>query len=55
MAVLEIARHYAMDFPVFSRGLCIRGTNKDGGGTINHPIQNRDIVGFTWRFVVGDQ
>ncbi|SDH25041.1 4-hydroxy-4-methyl-2-oxoglutarate aldolase [Alteribacillus persepolensis] len=28
----------ASEFPVFSRGLCIQGTTKHGGGTINEPI-----------------
>lgn len=44
-----------MNFPVFSRGLCIRGTNKNGGGTINHPIQIGDIVVSPGDLVVGDQ
>ena len=28
----------AMNFPVFSRGLCIHGTSNYGGGTLNEPI-----------------
>jgi len=28
----------AMNFPVFSRGLCILGTGKHGDGTLNQPI-----------------
>jgi 4-hydroxy-4-methyl-2-oxoglutarate aldolase len=45
----------AMDFPVFSRGICIRGTNKNGGGTINHPIQIGDVIISPGDLVVGDQ
>jgi 4-hydroxy-4-methyl-2-oxoglutarate aldolase len=44
-----------MNFPVFSRGLCIRGTNKYGGGTINHPIKIGDVVVEPGDLVVGDQ
>ena len=35
-----------IDFPVFARGLCIRGTGKDFGarGFINHPLLAGDVV-----------
>jgi 4-hydroxy-4-methyl-2-oxoglutarate aldolase len=39
----------AMGFPVFSRGLCIKGTTKYGGGTLNEPI----IIGG-WMINPGD-
>jgi 4-hydroxy-4-methyl-2-oxoglutarate aldolase len=43
-------------FPVFARGLCIRGTGKDFGATgwINHPITMGDIVVHPGDLVVGD-
>lgn len=44
-----------MNFPVFSRGLCIRGTNKNGGGTINHPIKIGDILVSAGDLIVGDR
>jgi 4-hydroxy-4-methyl-2-oxoglutarate aldolase len=39
----------AMGFPVFSRGLCIKGTGKHGDGTLNEPI----ILG-NWTINPGD-
>lgn len=43
-------------FPVFSRGLCIRGTGKDFGarGWINHPVLIGDIKVQPGDLVVGD-
>ena len=43
-------------FPVFSRGLCIRGTGKDLGarGWINHPVLIGDITVQPGDLVVGD-
>jgi len=43
-------------FPVFARGLCIRGTGKDFGATgwINHPVQIGDVVVNAGDLVVGD-
>jgi len=41
-------------FSVFARGLCIRGTSKNGGGTVNHPIKIADIVIHPGDLVVGD-
>ena len=45
-----------MGFPVFSRGLCIRGTGKDFGATgwINHPVMIGDITVQAGDLVVGD-
>lgn len=45
-----------MGFPVFSRGLCIRGTGKDFGaiGWINHPVMVGDITVHAGDLVVGD-
>ena len=45
----------AMNFPIFRRGLCIKGTGKHGDGTLNEPI----IIGY-WTinpgdFIVGDR
>nr|WP_235579363.1 4-carboxy-4-hydroxy-2-oxoadipate aldolase/oxaloacetate decarboxylase [Pseudorhodoferax sp. Leaf274] len=43
-------------FPVFARGLCIRGTGKDFGarGWINHPLLFDDLVVQPGDLVVGD-
>ena len=43
-------------FPVFARGLCIRGTGKDFGATgwINHPVTMGDVVVHPGDLVVGD-
>lgn len=43
-----------MGFPVFSRGLCIRGTAKKGGGTINHQIRIGEPVISPGDLIVGD-
>lgn len=45
-----------MGFPVFSRGLCIRGTGKDFGATgwINHPIMIGDVIVHAGDLIVGD-
>jgi 4-hydroxy-4-methyl-2-oxoglutarate aldolase len=43
-------------FPVFARGLCIRGTGKDFGarGWINHPVLFGDLTVEAGDLVVGD-
>jgi 4-hydroxy-4-methyl-2-oxoglutarate aldolase len=43
-------------FPVFSRGLCIRGTGKDLGarGWINHPVLIGDVTVRAGDLVLGD-
>ncbi len=43
-------------FPVFSRGLCIRGTGKDFGarGWINHPVLFDDLMVNAGDLIVGD-
>ena len=43
-------------FPVFARGLCIRGTTKDfdARGWINHPVRIGDVVVRAGDLVVGD-
>jgi 4-hydroxy-4-methyl-2-oxoglutarate aldolase len=43
-------------FPVFARGLCIRGTGKDAGATgwINAPVLIGDVVVSAGDLVVGD-
>ena len=45
-----------MGFPVFARGLCIRGTGKDFGATgwLNHPVWLGDVVVHAGDLVVGD-
>jgi len=44
-------------FPVFSRGLCIRGTGKDYGATgfVNHPLLVGDVQVCAGDLVVGDE
>lgn len=42
-------------FPVFSRGLSIRGTDKQGGGHINWPIVVGDITVNPGDLIVGDR
>jgi 4-hydroxy-4-methyl-2-oxoglutarate aldolase len=43
-------------FPVFARGLCIRGTGKDfaARGWINHPLMLDDLVVHAGDLIVGD-
>lgn len=43
-------------FPVFARGLCIRGTGKDYGaiGWLNHPVHFGDVTVHAGDLVVGD-
>jgi len=45
-----------MGFPVFARGLCIRGTGKDFGarGWINHPLLFDDVPVHAGDLIVGD-
>jgi 4-hydroxy-4-methyl-2-oxoglutarate aldolase len=45
-----------MGFPIFSRGLCIRGTGKDFGarGWINAPVRFADITVEAGDLIVGD-
>jgi 4-hydroxy-4-methyl-2-oxoglutarate aldolase len=45
----------AMGFPVFCRGLCIRGTTKHGTGAINQRISIGDIHIAPGDIVVGDR
>jgi 4-hydroxy-4-methyl-2-oxoglutarate aldolase len=45
----------AMGFPVFSRGICIRGTSNHGDGTLNEPIMIGDVLINPGDIVVGDR
>lgn len=45
----------AMGFPVFSRGLCIRGTSNHGDGTLNEPIIIGDVLINPGDIIVGDR
>jgi 4-hydroxy-4-methyl-2-oxoglutarate aldolase len=45
----------AMGFPVFSRGLCIKGTGNQGEGTLNEPIIMGEIIVNPGDFIVGDR
>ena len=44
----------AMNFPVFSRGLCIRGTTKHGGGVLAAPLAIGDVVISPGDMILGD-
>ena len=44
-----------LDFPVFSRGFCIKGTAKDPEGTLNEPITIGDCTINPGDIVVGDR
>jgi len=44
-----------LGFPVFSRGLCIRGTTKHGTGSLNQPISIGDIRIEPGDVIVGDR
>lgn len=45
----------AMDFPVFSRGLCIQGTSNHGDGFLNEPIIIGDVLINPGDLVIGDR
>ncbi len=45
----------AMGFPVFSRGLCIRGTSNHGDGTLNEPIIIGEVLINPGDIIVGDR
>ena len=45
----------AMGFPVFSRGLCIRGTSSLEGGTLNEPILIGEVLVHPGDIIVGDR
>jgi 4-hydroxy-4-methyl-2-oxoglutarate aldolase len=44
----------AMGFPTFSRGLCIKGTTKHGGGSLGRPVAIGSIVIEPGDIVLGD-
>lgn len=45
----------AIGFPVFSRGLCIRGTSNYGDGTLNEPILIGEVLINPGDIMVGDR
>ncbi|MCX6218427.1 4-carboxy-4-hydroxy-2-oxoadipate aldolase/oxaloacetate decarboxylase [Spirosoma sp.] len=45
----------AMGFPVFSRGLCIKGTSSIEGGRLNEPIVIGGVVIHPGDIIVGDR
>jgi 4-hydroxy-4-methyl-2-oxoglutarate aldolase len=45
----------AMGFPVFSRGLCIRGTSNHGDGTLNESIIIGDVLIQPGDIIIGDR
>jgi 4-hydroxy-4-methyl-2-oxoglutarate aldolase len=44
----------AMGFATFSRGLCIKGTTKHGGGALNRPLAVGSVVIVPGDIVLGD-
>ncbi|MCL4247916.1 MAG: 4-carboxy-4-hydroxy-2-oxoadipate aldolase/oxaloacetate decarboxylase [Anaerolineae bacterium] len=44
-----------LGFPVFCRGLCIRGTTKHGDGSLNCPITINEVTIAPGDFVLGDR
>ncbi len=44
-----------LGFPIFSRGLCIRGTTKFGKGTLNEPLFIGDVYIKSGDYIVGDR
>jgi 4-hydroxy-4-methyl-2-oxoglutarate aldolase len=44
----------AMGFPTFSRGLCIKGTTKHGGGSLSRPVAIGAVVIEPGDIVLGD-
>jgi 4-hydroxy-4-methyl-2-oxoglutarate aldolase len=54
--VRDVAALSRMDFPVFSRGVCIRGTGKDHDAIawVNKPIQIGDVTINADDLIVGD-
>jgi len=44
----------AMGFPVYARGLCMRGTGKEDEGEINYPLMIGEIKVLPGDLVVGD-
>jgi 4-hydroxy-4-methyl-2-oxoglutarate aldolase len=45
----------ALGFPVFCRGLCIKGTGKDPEGSLNEPIKIGEITIYTGDYIIGDR
>ena len=45
----------AMNFPVFSRGLCIKGTGNQGEGILNQPIIMGEYIVNPGDIIVGDR
>ena len=45
----------ALGFPVFSRGLCIRGTGNQGEGTLNEPIAIGECIIHPGDYILGDR
>jgi 4-hydroxy-4-methyl-2-oxoglutarate aldolase len=54
--VRDSQRLIELAFPIFSRGICIRGTSKDpsGKGSLRAPVQFGDVVVRHGDLVVGD-
>ena len=45
----------ALGFPVFCRGLCIKGTGKDPEGSLNEPITIGEVTIYPGDIIVGDR
>lgn len=53
--VRDIAAIEKSNFPIFARGLCIRGTSKKGGGSVQEPIRIGDVKICPGDLIVGDR
>lgn len=53
--VRDAADIEAMNFPVFSRGLCIKGTGNHGEGILNQPIIMGEYIVNPGDIIVGDR
>jgi 4-hydroxy-4-methyl-2-oxoglutarate aldolase len=54
-AVRDAGSIVAMGFPVFARGVCIRGTNKNQPGSLRRPIVLGGVVVNDGDIIVGDR
>jgi 4-hydroxy-4-methyl-2-oxoglutarate aldolase len=54
-AVRDAERIIALGFPVFARGLCIRGTTKTAAGQVGAPVSIGGITVSDGDLIIGDQ
>jgi 4-hydroxy-4-methyl-2-oxoglutarate aldolase len=54
-SVRDLAAIRELDFPLFARGTCLRGTGKDKRGALNVPLSCGGVVVWPGDIVVGDE